>query len=355
MAESYVQVSTTTDSRAEAGRLADLVIERRLAAGVLACGGTAVSYLAVASDRSPLVPLVFSVSIMATAIYTSVNAALRAAGRVGPEAANEVISRVAVLCVGGIWLAHGGGLLAAVFVYALADMASAAVLTSLARRHLSGVPAELDLADRFAFRAVAPLAVFTVLTTVYYKVDVWILALLSGAATVGRYAAAYRILDGLLLPAGAIAALLVPRISRIDAADRSRHVYRLTLAAMAVVAPAALAIALTARPIMSNLYGSAYASGAPALVVLMASAVPGAAALVLAQGAALVAGRRLAIVTALTLVSNVVFNAVLVPSIGALGAAWATLLSQTVLAGLLVFSVRAPQVLRSDRSMTAPR
>jgi hypothetical protein len=30
--ESYVQVSTTTDSRAEAGRLAELVVERRLAA-----------------------------------------------------------------------------------------------------------------------------------------------------------------------------------------------------------------------------------------------------------------------------------------------------------------------------------
>jgi len=32
VAESYVQVSTTTDSRAEAGRLAELVVERRLAA-----------------------------------------------------------------------------------------------------------------------------------------------------------------------------------------------------------------------------------------------------------------------------------------------------------------------------------
>ena len=319
-----------------------LVVRRRLVAGVIACGGVALGYLVAATDSSPIIPLVFSASILATAVHTSLTAALRAAGRVGPEALNEVISRCGVLAVGSVWLSRGGGLLAAVIVYAVADVLSAIALSAVARRRLSGPAGPLDVSGHFGLRAVAPLAVFTLLTTVYYKVDVWILALLRDSATVAPYAAAYRILDGLLLPAGALAALVVPRMVQTHNDDRRRNAARLTLAAVAVVAPGAVVVALVARPLMVTLFGQPYASGGPVLVVLMASAVPGAAALVLSQAAALMARRRLAIVTVVALTANVVLNVALIPAYGAIGAAWAAVFSQVLLAVLLVVSLRQP-------------
>ncbi len=185
-----------------------LVVGRRLVAGVVASAVVALAYVTVASDRSLWVPLVFSVSILATTVYTSANAALRAAGQVAPEAVNEVVSRIAVLALGGVWLARGGGLLAAVAAYALADTASAAILAVTAHHRLSGAAPTPAARAHFAMRQVAPLAVFTLLATVYYRLNVWLLALLKDSSTVAHYAAAYRLLDGLLIPAGALAAIV---------------------------------------------------------------------------------------------------------------------------------------------------
>ena len=324
----------------------------------LAGGRVAAAYLVAASDRSPLVPLVFSASVLATTAYTSAYAALRATGQVGPEVVNEVVSRLAVLALGTAWLARGrGGLLAAVTVYAAADVVSALALGAQARRRLARSEPAPDVRAPLALRAVAPLAIYAVLGTIYYKVDVWLLGLLRGSSTVAPYAAAYRLVDGLLLPAGALAALVVPRLARAGADDRRREVHRLAAVAVGLVTPAALGAAVLARPLMGLVFGGRYRAGAGALAVLTASVAPGAAVLVLSQGAAVVARSRLALVTAVSLAANVALNCMLIPLAGALGAAWATLVSQCLLAALLLHALgwrRAATAPSGDRGRRHP-
>lgn len=306
-----------------------LTIRRRLGAGVGAAAVVAVAYSVATGRLSIAVPCAYGISLLATTVYTSVNAAMRAVGQPRAEAANEVLSRMAVLAVGWWWLASGGGLLAAVVTYAGADVASAALLVAIAHRRLPVSAGTMD-PDELSVRRAAPLALGGVLGTVYNRIDVWLLALMSGSLSVAAYAAAGRVLEGLLLPAGSLSALVVPNVARAPG-SREAVLKRLTVRAVLLVAPLALAVGLLAGPILGLAFGSPYRGGGGVLAVLMGAAVPGAVVLVAAPVAALGDPRRFVAEVAAGLALNLAANAALLPRYGAVGAAWATVVSQVVL------------------------
>jgi O-antigen/teichoic acid export membrane protein len=113
---------------------------------------------------------------------------------------------------------------------------------------------------------------------------------------------------------------------------------------------ATLALALFAVPVISLLYGEQYAASAPLLQVLALGCLP----MYLNYGLthALIAMDKphvYATFTLLTLVVNVVLNLALLPNMGTVGAAWATVATE---AGLLALCASA--VLRQVARMPSP-
>ena len=250
-----------------------------------------------------------------------------------------MVSRAAVLLAGGWWLLHGGGLLGAVVVYALADTGSALVLGAMAWRATAGSDVAPDRRT-LSFRRVAPIALAATIGVVYYRVDLWLVALLRGPDDVALYGSAYRVVEALLLGATAVAALSVAHLARVPPEERMRRLAKLVALGLAVTAPPALVAALGGGRILGLLFGESYAQAGGIFRILVLAVVPSVVITVLGPVAFLRGRSRAAKAFAVVLVVNVALNLAFIPVLGVQAAAWATLACQTLLAALLWRSMR---------------
>ena len=204
----------------------------RAGSGAVASLVVGVAYLTVASDRSILIPLVFAGSIIVTAIHHAMAAALRAVGSVGTEAITDVGSRCLVLGAGWIVLNSGHGLLGVAAVYAIADVATVVVFTVVLRsRGDEGTLPPLPI------RAIWKLALIIPFATVYWRLDVWLLAAHRQQRRRREYGAAYKLLDAGLLPPLALASLVAVRAARLASVELRTDLRRLCLGAARVRRP----------------------------------------------------------------------------------------------------------------------
>jgi O-antigen/teichoic acid export membrane protein len=288
------------------------------------------TYLAVASHRTALVPILFTGSLLGTAVYSTETAALDAIGHARVDAANEVLSRAGVVAVGTLWLLHGGGLVAAVAVYALADACSAVVVSAVTWRH--GTRWEPPRPGRQPVRHTAPLALALGTATLYAQVDIWLLAWFRGTAVSGEYGAADRILGAALLLPSAMASIAIGRAGRHRDPRRWSTARTFAVAAGAAVAIPAVLGAIWARPILALLWGPRFAAASTALVLLLVSALPGAVISVVAPLVAMTRRSTLLVGVLGGLVVNLGVNLVAIPTWGMAGAGAANVLSELVLA-----------------------
>ena len=191
---------------------------------------------------------------------------------------------------------------------------------------------------RTLLRPALPIAASALMILVYYSLDKLMLSALRGDRAVGLYEAAYRWVMVALVPATVFVQAFFPALSaahgdRPRMAGQARAFARVNLG---VGLPVALGGALLAGPLVTLLAGAEFAPAGPVLALLMANV--GVVYLNLALGQPLLAwdlqtpyfwavGGGAA--------ANVVLNVLLIPPMGAMGAAWATLSAEVaVLAAL---------------------
>jgi len=323
------------------GQLLRRVCRHRLVLGLPAVVLMAGLYWVAAADPQVDVALLAAVSMLATMVHQSVSVASRSLGDVRPEAANELLSRALVAGAGYLVLAAGGSVLGAVAVYAAADAMSAIVLWVCVGRRMPSPRSSPHLGYRFSRVAVLGFAV--ALTTLYSRADIWLIGVLETSKDVARYAAPYRVFEGVLIVAATFAALTAPVVARPNWDETMRGVRSLVFGAAAITTAIALVGFVAADQIMGALYGSRFAGSSETLRILMVACIPSAVALVLMQAAGLLDRWRSLFVVALVLVLNVVGNCIAIPMAGGRGAAAVTLVTQTCMAtglGLVVFKAR---------------
>lgn len=313
---------------------------RRLAIGVPCSVVLLLTYRSLADDRGIAVPLLFCVSLLASIVYTSMYTVLRGWGRAGPEAVNEVVSRLAVLGVGLVLLWDGGGIVAVAACYAAADSVSAGVLTLGVMMQLPTGGDRPDL-SAFRLRRAGVVGMAGLISTLYYRLDTLMIGMLRKPSDVALYTAAYRFLDGMMLPAGAVAALVIPATAGLSDEAGNMRTRKFAGLVAGLTLPVAVAVGAMAVPLLERLYGPEYASAASTLRVLMISALPGALVLVVAPRVVIGhSSRTLAYVT-VTFVANLVLNVWAIDAHGIVGAAVTTLVCQTLLFGLLCRHIRS--------------
>ncbi len=198
-----------------------------------------------------------------------------------------------------------------------------------------------DLTDvKRLLRALAPFAAALVALTIYYKVDVLVLASMRAAEDVGEYTAAYKFIDISQALAIVAASAVYPRLARAALAD-SRADWagtRVTELMLLATIPAAGLLWLVRVPLIHLLYGSEY-HGATSVFAFLAPAIPALTINILA-GYVLSAKGRVGLVALLYAAGTVVkvaLNLALIPKLGAVGAGVAMVASETALAvGMLV-------------------
>ncbi|CAA9487735.1 MAG: hypothetical protein AVDCRST_MAG30-1194 [uncultured Solirubrobacteraceae bacterium] len=247
---------------------------------------------------------------------------------------------VAVAAIGAGVVTVAAGYTAVMGVIALAQVLATRRLARLAWR---GVRARWGALLRVA----VPIGLAGVFITIYYKADAILLLRLGSEAEAGVYGAAYRILDPLLFLPQTVMAAIFPVMSAMrGAADdaRLRRVVQLAADYMAALSLPILAVTVVlSGPIVALLFGTEFERSAEVLPILMIAFVAicyGSLAGYLAPVVGL--QWRLTLFAGIGALANIGLNIVLIPEYGAVGSAWATVLTEglTMLL-LLVTCLRA--------------
>lgn len=171
-----------------------------------------------------------------------------------------------------------------------------------------------------------PLYVGNLVQFLNYRLDVFFVKAVVGLDGVGRYLVAVSLAQTLWLVPNALAALVLRAVAADPASPATRSVVALvTRGCLAVSAVGAIVIALLAGPGVQAIFGQAFESSVPALLLLL----PGVAlfSVVVTLSAYLNGLGRQALTTWVScgaLVVTIVLNALLVPRLGIAGAALAS-------------------------------
>jgi O-antigen/teichoic acid export membrane protein len=182
-------------------------------------------------------------------------------------------------------------------------------------------------------RAAFPLALLTALALIYQRLGVLALTALTDESTTGWYSVAARVVEGLKLGHYALTGALLPRLARSPNFTDTRRVW---VGLLAVSALMALAVTLLAQPLITLLFGARYQPAAEVLPVLGWTLVPySLSAYLSVQLVARNVEYWVLLGTALTLIASLALHNWLIPAFGLLGAGWAMVVSECVLALLL--------------------
>lgn len=190
-------------------------------------------------------------------------------------------------------------------------------------------------------RKSAPFALLVLLMASYNRLDPILLRRLAGDASAGVYAGAFRLLDALTMVAYLVSVPLLPVFSKLCSPARISTsggelagTVRLVFWPMMLFASgSAVVCSLLADPLMRLLYHDGFPPYVPVFRIVVFGFIP--ISLTYIFGTLLTAGghlRQLNLFAAGTLVLNVAVNLVLIPRLGAVGSAWASLTAQSFMA-----------------------
>lgn len=275
--------------------------------------------------------------LAASAANISVTAALRGLQRFRPLVVSAAPASILQVFGGWLCLARGGDVTSVLWIMAGAQWLRLILLkTGLPRSDRDVTPAAAgDTRSAVSLlRKVAPFAGVVLVGVAYLKSDVYLLSLLSGAAMTGFYAASIKVIELLKLLPGAYLTALYPEMARredpflVPRNDRRR-------ALGLVSAGAALSVLLGAPWLVPAVYGPQMSPSVVPLQVLALGLMPAVAnnAMLLELYAA---GQERSVLRCLgtALALNVTMNSLLIPSLGATGAALSLTASEWALAGL---------------------
>jgi polysaccharide transporter, PST family len=317
----------------------------RVRGSLLAIGAAAVVSVIVVGSGAPLATALLCAASLAA--VPSDLAFLSAIARRRP--ARVIPVRVVLLVVAGAVriaaLAWGAGSVAIASIFLAETLVLSAVTWVIERPVLAHERARI--AERALLRESAPLLANSVMFAISLRIDVVLVRTVLGAEELGVYSAAVRFSEVGM----AAASVTVPTLaSAIAAAHRAgsasfeaayRSLLRRALIVGAVVGVLVVAIGLLA---VGPLLGSAYDDARAVLMVHALSIVPIWIIAVRERYVVAMGTSRALVATGIVgVIVNVAANLVLLPTIGVVGAAWATVASYSAVAAWSLVTRRQRQ------------
>jgi O-antigen/teichoic acid export membrane protein len=183
-----------------------------------------------------------------------------------------VINQVVVIVTGGLFLQLGLGV-TGVILATYCGVIVHAVLGWRKMRELTTPKFQYDLSAWPALlKASIPFGVISFASILSFKVDTVLLSFWRPAEEVGWYNVAYNLILALLVFSASFNSVLVPTISRWHAADPAsvRRFYSLAVRGLWIFSlPITIGGGLLAEPLIVTIYGSEFATAAPAFQVLI--------------------------------------------------------------------------------------
>jgi len=190
-----------------------------------------------------------------------------------------------------------------------------------------------------------PLMINHLLATIFWRIDIWILRPLSGAAAVGIYSAGLKWLDGLNVIPSYLTLAIFPIMSRFahDSQESLVRAYRLALRLLLMIAlPVVVFVLFTAEPLISILGGAEYLPGSAIALRLLILSIPIGFVNSVTQYVLIAVNQQHFLTRAFVIgvVFNLVTNLIFIPRFGYAAAALILIPSELVLLILFHICVR---------------
>jgi O-antigen/teichoic acid export membrane protein len=303
-------------------------------AGVIAIAA-AIAASTATNGGAALAILLMTVAYVAAGLVESVNYFYRGLGRSDIESTLTIVQRTTLLLTASVamWVS------ATVIALGVAMVVPPAVTLAYSARRARTLGREAGTAatsgQRIDVRGellsdVLPIGAGIVLSAVYFRIDVLLLQLWSGADAVATYNAVFRLVDGMRLVPAAIVTVALPALCRATTVQPLLRTAALaTGAAIGITA----VVWVGAGWIVPLLYGSSYAGAvAPFRILLLAYPMMSLNHALTCQLIGWHGHRAYAAICAAGLLFNVAANAAVLPAFGTLGAAWTTVATELVIA-----------------------
>lgn len=270
-------------------------------------------------------------------------------------AVGSIIEKGTSTVLGVIVLFAGGGVWGMAIVLLIGSLLNGLWQGIWAWRFIRGAFVIDRALIRALLRANLPLLLYGLIGTLYFRLDVVLLSVMTTNTVVGWYGAGYQLFDTLCFIPGLMFTLLYPVFSKLALADDEGlrlATEKLTNFALLTSMPIATALIVAAPSIIGFLYRRPeFAHGIPSLQAL----APGLVFLYLnmALGIAFLNTKQDYKITAqaiLALAFNVGLNLVLIPRLEHVGAAITTSLTEVLIFGTEIIIL--PQFLRPRQSIT---
>jgi len=314
-------------------RLGEVVALRLpLALGVLLLLGAAV--LAVRPDLAVVVVLM-SAAVMLTDLYYSFGAFFLGLRKVGLRIATGLCGPLLTIPLVAVAVALRASLPAVLACFVAASGSGLALTVWVVRRRYGPIPIVWDAgAARRVARASLPFFALATLGLAHFKVDTLLLFTLASPAAVATYEAGYKLLEASRAAVRPAMMVFFPVstafVARRDWSGFATVLRKLRIAVAALGVMVCVGMFATAGFLVPLFWGHRYGDTIGVLRVLALAVTP----MYLGLVATFLAGSlRLetaaARVLAVSLVANVALNLLAIPRLGALGAAWCTVATET--------------------------
>ncbi|MFC1721826.1 flippase [Patescibacteria group bacterium] len=255
----------------------------------------------------------------------------------------EIVGRFALIALlfVAIWL--GLGLLAIIVCVVAGSFVNFLIVYLAARRHV-----KIRLRFDFAFwkeilKVTWPIAISVVLNVIYFKVDTIFLSVMKPGRDVGLYGEAYKILEVLIAFPAMFAGLVMPLLSLSAFKDwqKFKRVIDKGFDVMSMAAlPVVVAGIILAEPIVVFIGGPEFAPAAPILQILVLATASIFIGNLFANAVVAINKQRQMVWAYLgTAALAVALDWLLIPQFTYIGAAWATVATEVLIAGFSIWMV----------------
>ena len=260
----------------------------------------------------------------------------RGLGRFRSETISVTLERSTMFLLASTVLFFSNNLLWVVGTLALVRLIDIIGLFSYLSRKVSiASPINLERL-RQSFQMAYPFALSGVLWVLYYQIDILMLKGLAPAEETGFYGAAYGLIEIFAALPRVIFYVALTRFSRCYAEAPNRlpeKIQQSTCLLLAVVLPFITVAGFSQTLLVNTTYGQAFLPSIDSLAILLSSlSMKMFASLVLYLLQATRREKALPPILLVTVIINIIANAIFIPQLGAVGAALATLLSEIIFA-----------------------
>ncbi len=276
---------------------------------------------------------------------------------------NQLVYSAAIQAIGGAarlvfavaFVLAGLGALGAFFGYIVGYAIAAVVGLGILyyKFYLPTEPADKyeDGLSRRLLEYSVPLTATRSANVIDKQIDIVLVGFFLNPVAVAFYTLAKQITDFVLAPAESLGFTISPNFGEQKAAgqlEEARRIYEMALTnAMLLYVPAAVGLALVADPFMTMVFGNDYAGAVPVMQILCLFIVLQAVTNLTSDSLDYLGrARARAIAKGATSIANLGLNIALIPTIGVVGAAFATIITHTVYVLVNLYIVHSELSLR---------